>query len=45
MLHSWCTHHRNVEEAVKRSLDNFGTDYLDLCAGRFLPSLKIKEQD
>ncbi|TNY19994.1 NADP-dependent oxidoreductase domain-containing protein [Rhodotorula diobovata] len=26
----WCTHHRNVEEAVKRSLDNFGTDYLDL---------------
>lgn len=27
----WCTKHRDVEAAVKESLDLIGTNYLDLC--------------
>ncbi|BGP48158.1 hypothetical protein JCM10450v2_004030 [Rhodotorula kratochvilovae] len=26
----WCTHHRKVEDAVKQTLADLGTDYLDL---------------
>lgn len=38
MIAVWCTKHRNVEAAVKESLELLGLDYLDLCefcAARF----------
>jgi glycerol 2-dehydrogenase (NADP+) len=35
----WCTKHRDVEAAVKESLDLIGTDYLDLCTFLHLVAL------
>ena len=32
----WCTKHRDVEAAIKESLDLIGTDYLDLCTFPFI---------